>query len=222
MKLLGYLLAGVLLAGSSASAQVTSPSPLMPSTDVTYMAVNSTAAPESDAASLSSERPSAPRPQRSVVNVFQSYSFQVYLGYTFLRFYEAPGLTQSRNGFDTSAVYYYKAGTIGLDGSLLGAFGSQSPYSSKFAFVGGGPRYRWSAPRNVDLWVHGLVGRSHYTPQTAFGKQGAFGYEIGGGVDVNAHHQRLAYRFEANMIGTRFFGTDQVSPMGAAGIVWKF
>lgn len=222
MRLLGYLLAGVLLAGSSASAQVTSPSPLMPSTDVTYVAVNSPVAPEPDTASLSSEPVPAPQPQRSVINVFQSYSFEVYLGYTFLRFYEAPGLTQSRNGFNAAGVYYFKAGTFGVDGSLLGAFGSQATYTSKFAFIGGGPRYRWSAPRNVDLWVHGLVGRSHYTPQTAFGSQGGFGYEVGGGVDVNAHHQRLAYRFEANMIGTRFFGTNQVSPMGAAGIVWKF
>lgn len=225
MRLLGYLLAGVLLAGSGASAQVTSPSTstLMPSTDVTYLAVNSTAMPEPDTSLLLPAPPPAPQRQ-ATIGVFRSYNFEFYIGYTFLRFYEAPNYTQSRNGFNTGAVYYFGQTyqQIGIEGSLVGVFGSQATYSSKFAFVGAGPHYRWAAPRNVDLWVHGIVGRSHFTPQTAYGNQGAFGYEVGGGVDINAHHQRLAYRFEANMIGTRYFGTNQVSPMGAAGIVWKF
>jgi hypothetical protein len=221
MRLLGYLLAGVLLAGSSASAQVSSPSSLLPSTDVTYLATNSTSAAEPDPAVLSSEPP-APEPQRSVIGVFQEYSFQVAVGYTFLRFYEAPNMTQNRNGFNSTVNYFFNKGPIGVEGSLLGAFGSQSVFRSRFAFVGGGGRYRWSAPRDVDIWVHGLVGRNHYTPQTAFGNQGAFGYELGGGVDINAHHQRLAYRLEANMIGSSFFNTQQLSPMGAVSVVWKF
>jgi hypothetical protein len=81
---------------------------------------------------------------------------------------------------------------------------------------------RWSAPRGLELWAHGLVGASHYTPQTAYGNQGAFAYEVGGGLDVTGHHRRFAYRFEANMIGTKYFNTYQVSPMGAAGVVFKF
>ena len=220
MKLLGYLLAGVLLAGTSASAQVTSP--LMPSTDVTYLAVNSSSAPDPGPASLSSEPAQTSVPQRGVIGVYENFNFQVYIGYTFLRFYEAPHLIQSRNGFNSSVVYYHGSGTLGIEGSLLGAFGSQSIYRSRFAFVGAGGRYRWSAPRGVELWGHGLVGRTHYTPQTAFGNQGAFAYELGIGADINAHHQRLAYRVELNMIGSTYFGTSQLSPMGAVGVVWKF
>ena len=196
----------------------------MPSTDVTYLAVNSSSAPEPDPASLSSEPARSSAPQRGVIGVYENFNFQVYVGYTFLRFYEAPHMIQSRNGFNSSVVYFFNGygQRFGVDGSLLGAFGSQGGDRSRFAFIGVGPRFRWSAPRGVDLWVHGLVGHSHYTPQTAFGSQGAFAYEVGGGVDINAHHQRLAYRVELDMLGSTFYGTGQLSPMGAVGVVWKF
>jgi hypothetical protein len=89
-------------------------------------------------------------------------------------------------------------------------------------FAGGGPRVRWSAPRDVEIFAHGLVGGSHYTPQTAYGGQGAFAYEVGLGADVNAHHQRLSYQVELDMIGSHYFGTQQLSPKGSVGIVWRF
>jgi hypothetical protein len=227
MRLFGFLLTGALLAAASTSAQVTSPSLLMPSAATSVLAT----APAPDSASVSAPAPyslpaepaaPAPKPQRGVIGVYENYDFQAYVGYTFLRFYEAPGHIQSRNGFDSSIAYYYHAGIFGAEGSLVGGFGSQAGYRSRFLFAGGGPRVRWSAPRDVEIFAHGLVGGSHYTPQTAYGNQGAFAYEVGLGVDANAHHQRLAYQIELDMIGSHYFGTQQLSPKGSIGIVWKF
>lgn len=222
MKFLGFLLAGVLLAGSTAIAQDRpSSSVLTPSNTTTTLALNSSS---SDSQPISFRLPTraAAEPQRLPIGVYEQYSYQVYIGYTFMRFYEVPHHIYTLNGFDSSLSYYYHSGRIGVDGSLVGAFGSQSGYAAKFAFAGGGVRARWAIPRGLELWTHGLAGRSHYLPQTAYGPQGAFAYEVGVGVDATGHRQRLAYRLELDMMGTKFFGTYQLSPRASIGVVWKF
>ena len=70
---------------------------------------------------------------------------------TFMRFYEVPGMTQNQNGFNLGGVYYYHAGFVGADGELLATFGSALGYGSRFSFAGGGPRFRRSGPRRVEL-----------------------------------------------------------------------
>lgn len=248
MKFLGFVLAGIFAAGTCASAQVVSSSMLMPNPAAAAAVSAANAAPEPSTAALpaapvpsssSAAEPmpntdavafpdsaasssATPYPQRGPVGVFENYNFQAYLGYTFFRFYEAPHLIQSRNGFDSSIAYYLNSGWFGVDGSLFGGFGDQGPYRSRFVFAGGGPRFRWSGDRALEYWAHVLVGGAHYTPQTAFGGQGAFAYEAGLGVDATAHHRRLAYRLELDMIGSRFFNTYQYSPKVSAGIVFKF
>jgi hypothetical protein len=185
------------------------------------LASNSTSVPVPNYALPSEPVPSS-KAQRGPIGVYENYSFQAYVGYTFLRFYEAPRMIQSRSGFDSALVYYFHSGTFGVDGSLMSAFGSQFGERSRFVFAGAGPRARWSAPRGLEVFGHGLVGGSHYTPQTAFGTQSAFAYEVGGGIDATAHRQRLAYRLELDMIGSHYFNTQQLSPKASIGIVWKF
>lgn len=158
----------------------------------------------------------------SVIGVFPQRQWQAYAGYTFLRFYEVPGITKTLNGFDLGVTYFPKASWFGIDGAMTAAFGTQMGQTAKFALALGGPRLRWSAPRGVEFWVHGLAGVSHFVPQTIYGGQSAFAYEAGGGIDIRAHHQRFAYRFEVDAVGTSYFGTYQVSPKASAGIVFKF
>jgi hypothetical protein len=160
--------------------------------------------------------------QPTVYGVIKNYNWQLYLGYAFVRFYEVPAITQTMNGLEIGMVYYPRGGWVGGDGELVGALGSQAGFTSKFALAMGGPRFRWSKPRALELWAHGLVGGTHFLPQTVFGSQSAFAYEVGGGVDVNAHHRRLAYRAEADMVGTRYFNTYQYSPIVTVGVVFKF
>ncbi len=221
MRFLGFLLAGVLLAGSSASAQVNSSPSLLTSTTTTTLAVNSSpATPQPVSFRLSAK--AAPEPQVPVVGVYEHFNFQAYVGYTFMRFYEVPHQIHSMNGFDTSITFYPGSGHIGGDGEFLGTFGHQAGVTSKLALAAGGVRARWAAPRGLEVWAHGLAGRAHYVPQTAYGPQGAFAYEVGLGVDASGNRQRIAYRLELDMVGTKFFHTYQLSPKASIGIVFKF
>lgn len=232
MKFWGFFLASVLLAAGTASAQVPLATPfLMPSSAVAAVSsaapaaadpAQPAAAAEPGAADPAAADPaSAPKPPQ-VIGVFEHFNFQAYVGLALTRFYEAPHAIQTRTGFDSSMTYYYKGNRLAVDGELMATFGSQFSQRSRFLFAGGGPRFRWAGERNLEFWSHALVGGSHYTPQTAYGSQGAFAYEAGLGVDALAHHQRLAYRLELDMLGTRFFSTYQYSPKASIGIVWKF
>lgn len=222
MRFFGFLLAGVLLAGSSAAAQVSSSPSLLNSTTTTNLAVNTTSSATAQPVSFRLPAKPVPQPQVPVIGVYERFNFQAYVGYTFMRFYEVPHQIQSMNGFDASIGYYPGSGWIGGDGEFLGAFGHQAGVTSKFALAAGGVRARWAAPRGLEVWTHGLAGRAHYVPQTALGPQGAFAYEVGLGVDASGNRQRIAYRLEVDMVGTKFFHTYQLSPKASIGVVFKF
>ena len=155
--------------------------------------------------------------------VYRRYAWQAYAGYTFFRFYETSHPTQeeSQNGANWSIVYYWKD-WLGIDGEMSATHGTQGGQDSWFLFGGGGPRFRWSGPRGLELWGHALVGGSHFTPQTAFGPQAALAYEVGGGVDIGGHYRRWAIRVSGDMIGSHYFSTYQFSPKISTGFVFKF
>jgi hypothetical protein len=163
-----------------------------------------------------------PEPQ-VVLSVHQEYSWQAYVGYSFFRFYESshPTIRENQNGANWSIVYYWKD-WLGFEGEMAATHGDQFHQSSWFLFGGGGPRFRWSGPRGIELWGHALFGGSHFTPQTSFGKQEAFAYEVGGGADFRSPWPRLGYRVGADMVGSHYFSTYQYSPKVFAGIVFKF
>jgi hypothetical protein len=166
--------------------------------------------------------PQGPFGGGGVQGVFPHYPWQLYGGYTYIRLFTSPGSSVSRNGFDMSMSYYFRSGHFGMEGALTTTFGSQNGQNSNFLLAGGGPRVRWSAPRGLELWAHGLGGWGHFGPQTPLGSMEAVTYEVGGGVDITGHNQRFAYRLEGDMVGTRFFNTTQYSPKVSAGVVFKF
>jgi hypothetical protein len=198
-------------AGSSLDAPVVTLASSVPP------AINAASTPSVLGSAWSSE-PAAQRP--SVYGVFQNYDWQAYLGYSFFRFYALPHHSENINGINLGIVYY-PAPRIGADGELLATFGSYFNQSSRFVDYLGGPRFRWSAPRGLEVWVHGLAGFSKFLPQTDFGGQSAFAYEVGGGVDVGTH-RRLGYRAQVDMVSTHFFHTYQYSPKFSLGVVVKF
>jgi hypothetical protein len=149
-------------------------------------------------------------PPQYVQNVHVTYNWQAYFGYTFFRFYEVPGTQRDTNGFNYSMVYYFKD-WFGVDGEFAATQTSQNAFNGWFLFGGGGPRFRWSGPRGLELWGHVL-----------FGSQEAFAYEAGGGADINILRTRWALRFGADMVGSRYFRTYQYSPKVFAGIVYRF
>src|ERR1700761_3704364 len=162
----------------------------------------------------------APAPKQDVTSVYENYAWQAYLGYSFMRFYELPNITKNTNGYNFSVVYYIKD-HLGIDGEFQGDYLTQGGSSGWFLFAGGGPRFRWALPRNMEIWAHGLGGWSHFTPQTAAGNRQAPAFEVGGGLDI-AFRPRLSLRFAADCVGTYYFNTYQFSPKGSAGIGFKF
>src|SRR6202522_2053171 len=113
--------------------------------------------------------PAPAAPPQDVTSVFENYAWQIYGGYTFLRFYELPGVTPNMNGFNSSVVYFWKD-LFGVGGEFAAPHGSHAKVRSWLLFGGGGPRFRWSARKGIELWAHALVGYSHFTPQTPAGK----------------------------------------------------
>ncbi|HXW61715.1 MAG TPA: hypothetical protein VEJ45_03890 [Candidatus Acidoferrales bacterium] len=160
----------------------------------------------------------------TVQGVFPDYYWRIYAGYSFFRFYisSKPSVTVNTNGLDFGIVYYPHVGWIGVEGQFVGEYGGLFDQGLKFGLGLGGVRFRWSAPRQAEVWGHALVGGTRFSPQTAFGGQGAFAFEAGAGVDLGSHRKRWAIRGEADLVGTRYFSTYQYSPRFAGGVVFKY
>jgi hypothetical protein len=158
---------------------------------------------------------------QDVQGVFNKYSWDVYAGYTFLRFYEVPGTVSNMNGGNISAVYYYRD-WLGADAEVAAIYGSQPGQNSWLVFGGIGPRFRYVGPKGIDVWTHVMIGGMWITPQTPYGGQGALAGLAGVGVDLNAHHRHVALRVAIDGIASRFFNTYQISPKASVGIVYKF
>ena len=233
MRHMGFLIAAILFCACGAGAQavkegpaqfaLSNAEPAPPSrTSASWMLspLPSYAMAMPIAGSMAASEPAA-EPQ-GVQGVFPATNWQVYGGYTFVRFYVVPGTTINSNGFDASVAYYHHDGWLGAEGELVAAFGSLTGQRSTLLVGSAGPKVRWTGSRGFELWAHGLVGGAHLSPQTIYGDRGALAYELGGGMDIPASHPRIAYRVEADMVGTRFFGTYQYSPKISAGIVYKF
>jgi hypothetical protein len=243
MRYAAFLLGGMLVFAASAGAQANSDNSITstssassvnlsaPAPEVSPMfalaTASATGAPGGLGAAVPGSNASSAQdntPPPSVYGVFQNYNWQATAGYTFFRFYVVPhpSIVENMNGINLGIVYYPHGKWIGGDGEFTGAFGSINGVSTKFALAAGGPRFRWSAPRGLEIWAHGLVGGAHFSPRTALGSQDAFAYEVGGGVDIGIHQRRFAYRIQADMVGTRFFNTYQYSPKVSVGIVFKY
>lgn len=221
-------------ADSGSSLQATTPAPestfTAPATGATYAFAPATASPfggafsASAAPAASSAASSDSAAQGPVVqSVFQTYNWQAYFGYTFFRFNIVPKFTDNMNGLNLGLVYYPGGKWFAADGEFMGAWGrSIGPNNTRFVAGMGGGRVRWSAPHNLQVWGHGLVGISNLLPQTALGKQSAFLYELGAGVDLNVLNSHWAIRVAGDMVGTHYFDTYQYSPKISGGIVFRY
>jgi hypothetical protein len=232
MKRTVFLLGLFFLFASCAGAQgisESSPSLLSASTAADAPAPSdqplfAAAAPRAETPGVPVGTISSPRAadQVPVTGVFQSYNWQATVGYTFFRFYAVPGKSIDTNGLDLGLLYYPRGGWIAPEGDFFGAWGSVYNYTARFALAAGGVRFRWSIPHGMEIWGHGLAGGAYFLPQTAYGSQSAFAYEVGGGVDLGPRHGHFAGRLQADMVGTHFFSTNQYSPRVSVGFVFKY
>jgi hypothetical protein len=223
MRHVAFLCAIVLILAFTAGAQVNSGASLLLGSPMPAFAAPAEALPAANALALAAPtpEPADPAPQ-GVYGVLQNYNWQAYAGYTHFVFYELPGVTGNLNGFNMSLVYYPHGGHFAGDGEFAIAFAPQAGVSTTFGVGLGGVRYRIQVARGIELWAHGMAGYAKFVPQTAFGSEEAFAFAAGGGADLKPRHGRLGIRLQADMVGTRFFGTHQYNPKISAGLVYHF
>jgi hypothetical protein len=178
-------------------------------------------------AMLAAARPApapAPSPEpmpQQVQGVYPQLYWQASVGYSYLRFYQLPSTAVGTNGVSFSMAYFFKPWIAG-EGVVDGGFGSQGGVRAGTAFGGGGVRVRMAGARATELWLHADGGVAHFSPKTNFGSDKAIAGQVGGGVDFKAHNEKMAYRVEADLVGTEFYGTYQVSPKVGFGVVFQF
>ncbi|HUO33420.1 MAG TPA: hypothetical protein VMU43_00370 [Candidatus Acidoferrum sp.] len=205
---------------SSASAAL--PDVTMATAPPVMFAVNS----YPDLAALPAKPEPSPSPDpaampQEVQGVYGESSTQVFIGYTYFRFFELPSTEQNLNGVDVSMAYYLKPWAA-ADLEVFDAAGSDGGKTANFVFFGAGPRVRWQTTKGIEFWIHGLGGVAHYSPTTIYGFPTGGAYEAGGGVDFGKPHSRWTYRLQGDLVGTFLFGVHQESARVAAGIVLKF
>src|SRR5271156_7167140 len=183
MKYISVLLGGLLLVAVNAGAQTNfgdsvslaalsfMPSAVPPATPATPPANPPAVFAAPAFASPAATAFPAAMPQ-DVQGVFNKYSWDLYAGYTYFRFYEVPGTVSNMNGGNISAVYYYRD-WLGADAELMAVYGSQPGQNSWLVFGGIGPRGRYVGPKGIDVWAHAMIGGMWITPHTPYGGQGA-------------------------------------------------
>jgi hypothetical protein len=221
MKLAGVLATLLLFSVSGARAQSVSQGSylLLPPAPNFFAA----ASPVPAALALSARPAPAPAPApapQSVQGVFPEQYWQVYAGFTYMRFYEVPGTVVNTAGFQGSMAYYFKD-WLAAEGEVSGGTGTEPGRTDNFVFSGAGLRARYVPSRAYSVWLHGDGGVAYFAPKVPYGGPTAFAYQLGAGLDLNVN-RHLGYRAEADFVGSFLFGTYQLSPRIAAGVVYTF
>jgi hypothetical protein len=116
-----------------------------------------------------------------------------------------------------------------LEGQIGVGFGNTrnttSPpnLTAKSIFGGLGPRLAYHNRSRFEPWAHVIVGVEHFRfTQTGFlSTNNALAGPGGGGVDVYLRPS-IAFRVEADAVGSRFFSTNQRSFQATSGLVFNF
>ena len=167
--------------------------------------------------------PASPEPEpQGVYGVLQNFNWQAYGGFTHFTFYELPGVTGQLNGFNMSLSYYPHGGHWAGEGEFFTAFAPQAGVSTRMSGILGGAKYRLDTGRGVEVWVHGMAGGAHFSPQTPFGGQDALAFDLGAGVDLNFRRSHLAVRGQVDWVPTLLFGTHQYNLKESVGLVYRF
>jgi hypothetical protein len=224
MRHSGVLLGALLFFALQAGAQASAPATLSLGSSVQLVPTSFSYTPESAPAELPAKpEPASPEPAmpQEVQGIYGDYYTQVFIGATYMKFFEIPANKPDLGGLDVSMAYYLKP-WVAADLEVFDVLGSDSGKTANLFFFGGGPRVRWQTSSGLEFWVHGLGGFAHYNPTTIYGYPTSGAVEAGGGIDFGRPHRRWVYRVQGDMVGTFLFGVHQFSPRVATGIVLKF
>ncbi len=155
-------------------------------------------------------------------------SWQVSLGYQYNKI-NLIGTPFNTNGLNADVVRYFGR-WFGAEGQFSVGFGNTGSTSAPpnlgvhSLFAGGGVRLAYRNRSRIEPWVHIVAGIDDFRfTQTAgvLGNNTGVGGHAGGGVDylVGRH---MAVRVEADVMGSRFFSTDQRHFQAVSGLVFNF
>ncbi len=114
-----------------------------------------------------------------------------------------------------------------LEATMATGFGGKTTglpaLSAKSLFFGAGPHFAIESRSRLVPWVHLLAGVEHYrfTQTSTIGSNSAFGFLAGGGVDYKLT-PHIAWRFQADYLGTTFSSSIQSSYSIGSGFVLNF
>ena len=119
---------------------------------------------------------------------------------------------------DLSGHYGHENISFACTGGI-GACGNASLSTRQYNFVFG-PRVSVSVA-GIRPFAHYLIGGSHINLSDGFGSDTSFSQAVGGGIDLKPI-PLIGWRFQGDLLQTRFFGTHQNDFRFSTGIVLHF
>ena len=173
-------------------------------------------------AATPSSTSSAARPPRAGDEA-DAYRMALSLGITVLRFRSSAFLATGV-GTNTS-VAYFLSDHFAVEGAIATAF-APTIYANehvKYVSYGAGPKFAFyqRGRRNLEPWIHAIIGGAHVFPQTGLGGKNGFDLQAGGGVDYSMS-ARISVRLEADWVRTQLWGQSQNSGQGVLAVVYHF
>jgi hypothetical protein len=150
------------------------------------------------------------------------YPWQVGTNFTYQRF-DIGGGNTNLYGIHTTVTRWLGDSWFGLEGTVTASFGSLTPaVREKVVFYGGGAHVGKRSGR-LQPWGHFLVGGAHdrFSQGGGLSAFNTFGIMGGGGVDLQ-WRSHIAWRFQADYLGTHFGGVWQQTVTTGVGILFDF
>jgi hypothetical protein len=150
------------------------------------------------------------------------YPWQVGTNFTYQRF-DIGGGNTNLYGIHTSVTRWLGDSMFGLEGTVTSSFGSLTPVKKEQVVFYGGGAHIGKRSGKFQPWAHILVGGAHDRFSQGIGPASFNALSImgGGGVDIQ-WRSHIAWRVQADYLGTRFGSVWQKSVTTGVGILFDF
>jgi hypothetical protein len=173
-------------------------------------------------ATVSADSTPAPAAASPKMNSEIGYPWQVGANFTYQRF-DIGGGNTNLYGIHTSVTRWLGDSMFGIEGTATAAFGNFSPGRKEQTVFYGGGAHIGKRSGKFQPWAHILVGGAHDRFSQGIGTPSFNALAImgGGGVDIQ-WRSHIAFRVQADFLGTRFGSVWQKSITTGAGVVFDF
>jgi hypothetical protein len=173
-------------------------------------------------ATVTADSASAPAAAAGKISTENGYPWQVGANFTYQRF-DIGGGNSNLYGIHSTVTRWIGDSWFGIEGTVAASFGDLNPLRrEQVVFYGGGAHVGKRTGR-FQPWAHFLVGGAHDRFTQAIGPASFnnLGIMGGGGLDIQ-WRSHIAFRVQADYLGTRFGSVWQKSVTTGAGILFDF